>query len=238
MNIRKHIPNAITCISLISGCVATVTALDGRLWMAAACVAIASVFDFLDGLSARLLHAYSAIGKELDSLSDIVCFGLAPGMIIFSLLREASAALPFGGANAYIPFVACAIPVFSGLRLAKFNVDDRQSASFLGLPVPAHALFWSSLGYALQPLAAPHALLFTLLLIPSILLTSCLLVSEIPMFSLKTRSMGWKGNEKRYVLAAGALGFILLLGFQGIAAAVLLYVLLSVLTFKKKSSHV
>lgn len=238
MNIRKHIPNAITCLSLISGCVATVMALDGRLRTAAACVAMAAVFDFLDGLSARLLHAYSAIGKELDSLSDLVCFGLAPGMIVFSLLREASEALPFGGANAYIPFLSCVIPVFSGLRLAKFNVDDRQGVSFLGLPVPAHALFWSSSGYALQPLASPHALLFTLLLIPSILLSSCLLVSEVPMFSLKIQSLGWKGNEKRYALAVGSLGFILLFGFPGIAAAVLLYVLLSVLTFKKENSHV
>ena len=113
MNIRKHIPNTITCFSLISGCAATVMALDGRLRMAAVCIITASVFDFLDGLSARLLHAYSAIGKELDSLSDIISFGLAPGMVVFCLLREASLALPFSAVNAYIPFLAFIIPVFS-----------------------------------------------------------------------------------------------------------------------------
>jgi CDP-diacylglycerol--serine O-phosphatidyltransferase len=233
MNIRKHIPNAITCFSLVSGCIATVMALDGRLRAAAVCIIAASVFDFLDGLAARLLHAYSAIGKELDSLSDIISFGLAPSMIVFCLLNEAAPALPFGGVNAYIPLLAFVIPVFSGLRLAKFNIDERQAASFLGLPVPAHALFWSSLGYALQPLASAHALLFTAFLVPSVMLTSCLLVSEIPMFSLKTSSTGWKGNEVRYLLALCALGFILFFGFPGIAATILLYVLLSVTTLKK-----
>jgi CDP-diacylglycerol--serine O-phosphatidyltransferase len=233
MNIRKHIPNAITCFSLISGCIATVMALDGQLRVAAVCIIAASVFDFLDGLSARLLHAYSAIGKELDSLSDIISFGLAPGMVVFCLLREASPALPFGSVNAYIPLLAFVIPVFSGLRLAKFNIDERQETSFLGLPVPAHALFWSSLGYALQPLATTHALLFTAFLIPLLILTSSLLVSEIPMFSLKTKSIGWKGNEIRYLLVICALGFILFWEFSGIAAAILLYVLLSVITLKK-----
>ncbi|MDR1557007.1 MAG: CDP-alcohol phosphatidyltransferase family protein [Tannerellaceae bacterium] len=238
MNIRRHIPNAITCLSLVCGCIATVMALEGRLLEAAVCIMAASVFDFLDGLCARLLHAYSAIGKELDSLADIISFGLAPGMIVFRLLREASPALPLGSLNVYIPLLAFVIPVFSGLRLAKFNTDERQTTSFLGLPVPAHALFWSSLGYALQPLAAVRGLLFTCLLIPSLLFTSCLLVSEIPMFSLKTRSLGWKGNEIRYLLLVSSLLFILFFGFPGIAAAILLYVLLSVVTLKKVNNHV
>ncbi|MDR1500257.1 MAG: CDP-diacylglycerol--serine O-phosphatidyltransferase [Tannerellaceae bacterium] len=229
MNIRKHIPNFITCLSLLSGCAAVVTALDGYIRVAMICIMAAAVFDFLDGLFARLLHAYSAIGKELDSLSDMVAFGLAPAMIIFFVLGEASPALHLGAANAFVPFLAFVIPVFSALRLAKFNVDTRQTDSFIGLPVPAHALLWSSLGYALQPLVQVNEVMFALLTVLSVALTSWLLVSEIPMFSLKTRSLGWKGNEIRYILLGGSAGFIVFFGFLGIAASIVLYIMLSVL---------
>jgi CDP-diacylglycerol--serine O-phosphatidyltransferase len=233
MDIRKHIPNFTTCLSLLAGCIAGVMALEDRLPEAAICILAASVFDFLDGLFARLLHAYSPIGKELDSLSDMVSFGVAPGMIVFSLLREASSASPFGTATTYIPFLAFIIPVFSGLRLARFNTDDRQTTSFLGLPVPAHALFWSSLACTLQPLVHTNEVLFSVLLILSVALTSLLLVSEIPMFSLKIKSMVWKGNERRYLLMGCTIGFISFFDFLGIAASILLYVLLSVLTPKR-----
>jgi CDP-diacylglycerol--serine O-phosphatidyltransferase len=238
MNIRKHIPNFITCLSLLSGCVATVMALEGYLHTAVVCILAASVFDFLDGFFARLLRVYSAIGKELDSLSDVISFGMAPGMIVFCLLRDASVGLPLGAANVCVPFLAFVIPVFSGFRLAKFNIDERQATVFLGLPVPAHALFWSSLGYALQPLVHADEVLFSALLLVSVTLTSLLLVSEIPMLSLKFESMGWKGNEVRYILLICSLAFILFFGFLGIAAAILLYVLLSVFTLKKINSHV
>jgi CDP-diacylglycerol--serine O-phosphatidyltransferase len=204
------------------------------LLAAVICVMAASVFDFLDGFCARWLHAYSPIGKELDSLADLVSFGLAPGMIVFHLLSEACQAFPVGFLRVCLPFLACVIPVFSALRLAKFNIDERQTTSFLGLPVPAHALFWSSLGYALQPLVHLHEAWFAGLLILSITLSSLLLVSEIPMFSLKIKSLGWKGNEMRYLLLASAAGFIFFFGFLGIAASILLYVLLSVLTLKGK----
>ncbi|MDR2809932.1 MAG: CDP-diacylglycerol--serine O-phosphatidyltransferase [Tannerellaceae bacterium] len=234
MNIRAHIPNFITCLSLVSGCLACVMAIEGRFQAAQIYILAAATFDFLDGFFARLLHAYSAIGKELDSLSDIVSFGVAPGMIIFRLLRDASCGLPFGVVNMYIPFLAFVIPVFSALRLAKFNIDHRQATSFIGLPVPAHALFWSSLAYVLQPLVRTNEVLFSTLLLLSVLLTSLLLVSEIPMFSLKAKSTAWKGNELRYVMVICTIGFILFFQFPGIAAAVLLYVLLSVLTLKGK----
>jgi CDP-diacylglycerol--serine O-phosphatidyltransferase len=230
MNIRKHIPNFITCLSLLSGCVAVAAALDGRLRIAAVCVIAAAVFDFLDGLFARLLRAYSAMGKELDSLSDMVGFGVAPGMIILFLLREASPALPLGAANVFVPFLAFVIPVFSGLRLAKFNIDLRQTDSFIGLPVPAHALLWASLGCVLQPIVHTDEVLFSVLLVLSVTLTSWLLVSEIPMFSLKIYSLRWKNNEIRYLLVIGSIGFIVFFGFPGIAAAIILYILLSVLT--------
>ncbi|MDR1644757.1 MAG: CDP-alcohol phosphatidyltransferase family protein [Tannerellaceae bacterium] len=237
MSFHKHIPNFITCLSLLSGCVASVMALEGRFQLAATGILAASVFDFLDGFFARLLHAYSPIGKELDSLSDMVAFGVAPSLIIFSLLREASPALPLGAMNIAVPFLAFIIAVFSGLRLAKFNIDDRQTSCFLGLPVPAHALFWASLANALHPLVHANEVLFSILLILSVTLTSLLLVSEIPMFSLKIKSLIWKGNEVRYLLMISSAGFISFFGFLGIAAAILLYVLLSVLTSKKIFDH-
>ena len=220
MSIRKHIPNTITCLSLLSGCVASVMALHGNLLSALIWIIIAAVFDFCDGFAARLLKAYSPMGKELDSLSDMVSFGFAPGMVVYWLLGEASTALPFGSLNTYIPYLAFVIPTFSGLRLAKFNIDERQTTSFIGLPVPAHALFWASVGYSV---------LVTVILA---FITSLLLVSEIPMFSLKVKSLAWKGNELRYILIACAIIFVALWGFLGISGTILLYIVLSI--FNKK----
>jgi CDP-diacylglycerol--serine O-phosphatidyltransferase len=233
MNIRKHIPNMITCLSLVSGCIACVAALEGNLLLATVWIMIAAVFDFSDGFAARLLKAYSPMGKELDSLADMVGFGVAPGMIVFHLLGEACPFLPLGSLNVYIPYLAFVIPAFSGLRLAKFNIDKRQTTSFIGLPVPAHALFWSSLACSLQPVVHSNEALFVIAVILSATLTSLLLVSEIPMFSLKVKSTAWKGNERRYILMGCAIVFIVLFGFLGIAGAILLYVLLSV--FNKKT---
>ena len=121
-------------------------ALKGNLPMATLWVVVAAVFDFCDGFAARSLHAYSPMGKELDSLSDMVSFGVAPGMIAYWLLEQACMTAPaLGSAAPYIPYLALVIPVFSGLRLAKFNIDERQTTSFIGMPVPAHALFWASI---------------------------------------------------------------------------------------------
>ena len=134
MSIRKHIPNTITCLSLLSGCVASVMALHGNLLSALIWIIIAAVFDFCDGFAARLLKAYSPMGKELDSLSDMVSFGFAPGMVVYWLLGEASTALPFGSLNTYIPYLAFVIPTFSGLRLAKFNIDEHDALPICKLP--------------------------------------------------------------------------------------------------------
>lgn len=232
MTIRKHIPNSITCMSLVSGCIATVMAFEGNLFAALLWIMIAAVFDFMDGFAARLLKAYSPMGKELDSLSDQVSFGVAPGMVLFRLLTEAAPALPLGELNGYVPYLAFVIPAFSGLRLAKFNIDERQTTSFIGLPVPAHALFWGSMAYATQPLVEGHATLLTATLLPLACFTSWLLVSEVPMFSLKVKSWGWKGNELRYILVACAIAFVALWGSLGIAGTILLYVILSLLNKK------
>ena len=228
MNIVRFIPNTLTSMNLVSGCVASTMALQGNLFWAMMWIIIASVFDFSDGLAARLLKAYSPLGKELDSLADVVSFGVAPGMILFVLLSWLAPTLPLGGLNEYIPYWAFVIPAFSGLRLAKFNIDERQTTSFIGLPVPAHALFWSSLGYSVQPLLPQGGVALLVGLMVLALITSLLLVSEVPMFSLKIKSLAWKGNELRYILVACAVIFVSIWGFLGIAGTILLYVLLSI----------
>lgn len=226
MNIRKHIPNTITCMSLLSGCVACIMALQGNMLWAAIWIILAAVFDFCDGFAARLLKAYSPMGKELDSLSDMVSFGVAPGMIVFWMLSQAG--LSLGETGRYIPYLGFVIPVFSGLRLAKFNIDERQTTSFIGMPVPAHALFWASVGCSLAPLSQANSVLFIVVTVVVVFITSLLLVSEIPMFSLKIKSYGWKGNERRYILLIGGVAFIALFGMLGIAGTILLYILLSI----------
>ena len=229
MSLRKYIPNTITCLSLFSGCVASVMAWEGDLWLALLWIVAAAVFDFCDGFAARLLKAYSPMGKELDSLSDVISFGFAPGVVVFRLLSDVAAALPLGTLNAYVPYWAFVIPVFSGLRLAKFNIDERQTSSFIGLPVPAHALLWASAAYALEPLAAiTNASVFTVVVMILAFATSLLLVSEIPMFSLKVKSWAWKGNELRYILVVCAVLFVALWGCLGITATILLYIVLSI----------
>ena len=228
MRIKNYIPNTITCLNLVTGCVASVMALEGNLMYAVVWIMLAAVFDFFDGFAARLLKAFSPIGKELDSLADVVSFGVAPGMILFVLLSWLAPTLPLGGLNEYIPYWAFVIPAFSGLRLAKFNIDERQTTSFIGLPVPAHALFWSSLGYSVQPLLPQGGVWLLVGLMALALVSSLLLVSEVPMFSLKIKSLAWKGNELRYILVACAVIFVSIWGFLGIAGTILLYVLLSI----------
>lgn len=232
MNITKHIPNTLTCLNLVSGCIACTMALNGRLYAAAVWVAVAAAFDFFDGFAARLLHAYSPIGKELDSLADVVSFGVAPGMVLYCVLAQGAPLLPLGVLNAYVPYLAFIIPAFSGLRLAKFNIDERQATSFLGLPVPANALFWVSGVYATQLLLPENVILYTTIALVLAVATSFLLVSEVPMFSLKIKSLAWKGNEFRYLLAAAALVFVACWGFLGVAGTIVLFVFLSLL--KKK----
>ena len=145
MNIKKHIPNAITSLNLVSGCIAIILTFNFDLKYAAYFILLAAVFDFFDGMAARWLHVKSAIGKELDSLADIVSFGVAPGLIVFQLCAVSNDIVLFAGEINLVPFIALLIPVFSALRLAKFNLDTRQTESFIGLPVPANALMIASL---------------------------------------------------------------------------------------------
>ena len=233
MNIVRHIPNTITCLNLFSGCVSVVMAFAGDLLSAIIWIILAAVFDFFDGFAARLLKAYSPMGKELDSLSDIVSFGVAPGMALFVLFSKAAMDLNLSGIFAYLPYLAFVVPIFSGLRLAKFNIDERQTSSFIGMPVPAHALFWGSLVYSIQVLLPTYA---SCVLYGGVILafaTSYLLVSEIPMFSMKVKSIAWKGNECRYILVVSTILFVVLWGFLGIAGAIVLYFILSLFNGNK-----
>lgn len=232
MNITKYIPNTLTCLSLACGCISCVMAFEGKILYATIWIIFGAVFDFLDGFAARLFKAFSPIGKDLDSLSDMVSFGVAPGIIVFSLLSQAAPALPLGSFNPYIPYFAFVIPVFSALRLAKFNIDTRQTTSFIGLPVPAHALFISSASYSVLPVIQNSPVLFTVCTIVVILSTSLLLVSEVPMFSMKIKSLAWKGNELRYILITCSLLFIVVFGLLGLAGSILLYIILAI--FNKK----
>jgi len=191
----------------------------------------ASVFDFFDGFAARLLKAYSDIGKELDSLADMVSFGVAPGMIIFVFLQH-TILINYSPDSllVYIAYIAFLIPAFSALRLAKFNVDDRQSSSFIGLPTPADALFWGALIYQLSQLEKIAPLYLLIFVIICVLMFSCLMISEIPMFSLKFKNYGWKGNGARYILLLIAIFSLAFLGISGISITIVIYILMSLFT--------
>lgn len=204
MNIKKHIPNTITCCNLVSGCIATSYAFGGSPKMALLWIIIGAVFDFFDGMSARLLHVSSPIGKELDSLADDVTFGVAPATIVFSelaVLEYPSFLQPF---CEYIPYLAFIIAAFSALRLAKFNLDERQTTSFIGMPTPANALFWGSL-IVFNPFWLEGYSWSVLVILALICVTSFLLICELPMFALKFKQWSFKGNEIKYIFAAIAI---------------------------------
>lgn len=226
---KKHIPNTITCCNLICGCIATYFALQPspRYDFAFAFIVGGAVFDFFDGLVARLLGVSSPIGKELDSLADAVTFGVAPASIVFALMSDSLEYHSLGVIDAYLPFLAFIIAAFSALRLAKFNLDERQTMGFIGLPTPANALFWSSLAVSAADVIAPHPYALWGLM-AGILLSAWLLVCEIPMFALKFKHFGWRGNALRYSFAVISLGLIAAFGLSAFTMIVPFYVLISV----------
>lgn len=226
---KKHIPNTITSMNLFSGCIAIVMAFQGAFMWVVIWVIIAAVFDFFDGMAARLLNAPSKIGKELDSLADVISFGVAPAMAVFIMLRDYTQYTEFfRPIELYIPYFAFIIPIFSALRLAKFNIDERQTSSFLGLPTPANALFWISYVYGIQYIAiSNNVLLF--LTVSFIVVLSLLMVSEIPMFSFKLSNLKIKGNEKPLILIICAIIFVSLWGIMGLSLTILVYIGLSLL---------
>lgn len=221
---KKHIPNTVTCCNLISGCIATWFAFQGRADMALLFIVLGAVFDFFDGMSARLLGVSSPIGKELDSLADDITFGFAPSAIVFDYLRPETEFLP------YVVFVMAA---FSALRLAKFNLDERQALGFIGLPTPANALFWGSLivgagdWMKTAPFIGPN---LSLVILAGVLISCWLLVCEIPMFALKFKHWGWKGNEIKYLFLLSSAVILAFFLIKGLAIVIAWYVILSILT--------
>jgi CDP-diacylglycerol--serine O-phosphatidyltransferase len=193
--------------------------------MALLFIIIGAVFDFFDGMSARLLGVSSPIGKELDSLADDITFGFAPSAIIFSYLCTFHIHLLF------VPFLAFVMAAFSALRLAKFNLDERQALGFIGLPTPANALFWGALivGAGDWISTLPYAPYLILL---GTFISCYLLIAEIPMFALKFKHWGWKGNEIKYIFILSCIPLLLLLSVSGIAIIIAWYILLSIITTK------
>lgn len=231
--LKNYIPNAVTCLNLFSGCIASVMAFEARYDLALTFIILSAVFDFFDGMLARTLNAHSPIGKDLDSLADDISFGVAPSFVIFSLLREMHYPANIEVIAPYLPYAAFLISVFSGLRLAKFNNDTRQTSSFIGLPVPANALFWGALIYGAHDFLISESChpVYILLLV---MLFSWLLVSEIPMFSLKFKSLSWKDNKISFIFLIVCIPLLIFLGVSGFAAIILWYIILSLFTRKNR----
>lgn len=212
MNIKKHIPNTITLLNLTCGVLGIIASLRGYWHFAIYLMVAAAIFDFLDGMFARLLKAYSEIGKQLDSLADMVSFGVLPGLIMFELLENSyDHPLTRFGFIFATSIPAFLIPALSGLRLAKFNIDTRQSDSFIGVPTPANALFIASISAILHGIFSCNCMVMHQILGSWITLSiisivfSLLLVAEIPLFALKFKNLKWKGNEIRFIFIILAL---------------------------------
>ena len=230
--ITRHIPNMVTCCNLFSGCIAAVMAFQSNYEAAILFIILGAVFDFFDGMLARLLNVSGPLGKELDSLADDITFGFAPSAIVFSLFKEVQYPEFMSGITEYFPYTAFIIAAFSALRLGKFNIDPRQSSSFIGLPTPANALFWGSLvvgAHSFLVSESFNAIYFFILVI----LMSYLLVAELPMFSLKFKNLSWRDNKVSYIFLLICIPLLAVFRISGFAAIILWYILWSLLTRKK-----
>jgi CDP-diacylglycerol---serine O-phosphatidyltransferase len=278
-----NIPNLFTAGNMLCGVLAIMLAFAGRIDIAPYLIFLAAVLDFFDGFLARLLKQQGELGKQLDSLADMISFGLAPGLIILQVLISSTTCRDFGPCDyeiryqvyemldkdqgvaatfnlwvdqlfhhspkdaSYLPFFALLIPFFSMFRLAKFNIDTRQSESFIGLPTPANTIFFMAFPLLLTQYGAvtgwEHDLIIWLIqpavLIPIIVIMSLLLVAELPLFALKFKSFKWKGNEIRYVFLISCGILIPLLLFWSVPIIILLYLLLSLINniIRKKQTH-
>ena len=230
--ITRHIPNMVTCCNLFSGCIAAVMAFQANYEAAILFIILGAIFDFFDGMLARLLNVSGPLGKELDSLADDITFGFAPSAIVFSLFKEVQYPEFMSGIADYLPYTAFIIAAFSALRLGKFNIDPRQSSSFIGLPTPANALFWGSL------VVGAHSFLVSdsfnaIYLFLLVILMSYLLVAELPMFSLKFKNLSWRDNKVSYIFLLICIPLLVVFRISGFAAIILWYILWSLLTRKK-----
>ena len=229
----KHIPNTITLANLLCGCLAIVATFSGNLIFAGVLIFLAAIFDFLDGFLAKLLNAQSELGKQLDSLADIVSFGVAPAMIAFRIMVVNSDALPF----AFLPYIAFVMVLFSALRLAKFNVSTNQTEYFIGMPTPTNGMFWASLPLVFRDLLERDMInLAAFVFHPMVIAVLCvifavLLVLPIHMFSLKLKP-GFVPIWQQVVLVGLVAVLFFIIGFAAIPVGILIYPLLS-LTLRK-----
>lgn len=243
MSIRENIANFVTLLNLVCGFLSILFILQGRIEIACYLVLLGGFFDFIDGLTARALNISSELGKQLDSLSDLVTFGVVPGLVAYHLLTLTS------HLNQYWPFIAVLIPMFSAYRLGKFNIDERQTKNFLGMPTPANGIFWISLYIIytgsfesfltqsfsswMAPLIAKSGFLVT-----TVIVSSFLLVVPLPLFGFKFDSFSFKGNEIRFLFVILALLLLITLAFTAIPIIIILYILFSMihnfLTYKNE----
>lgn len=240
MAIKNHVPNTITLLNLSSGIVSVYYALKGTpqdLAIAGIFIFIAAVFDFLDGFFARMLNAKSAIGLQLDSLSDMVSFGVAPGFIIFQMIKisHGNPGDNNGGID-FLPLFAILVPLMSALRLAKFNIDESQSISFKGLPTPALAIVIASLPLIRQELYSDRGLFYMVItnayfLLGIAIFGSLLLVSTFPMISLKFKNFVWGDNLIKYIFMLSSLILLVWLNVVAIPFIVLLYLFMSLIVY-------
>lgn len=229
---KKHLPNVLTSLNLFCGCVAAVAVFNDQPESAALMVLLAAFFDLLDGMVARSLGVSGPFGRELDSLADMVTFGFVPGAILYKLLQASDLAQAFPDPVAckvigFLPFV---VTVFSALRLARFNIDTRQSTSFIGLPTPANTLWIISLPIILQNSQGQFEFLrlhWVILLLAGV--SAALLVAELPLFSLKFTKLGWKGNEFPIVFILLAILLAVSFSFAALPLIIAAYVLLSLI---------
>lgn len=231
---KKHIPNLITCCNLLSGCVAVTFALRGIVETAALLIILSAVFDFFDGFAARLLKVSSPIGKDLDSLADIVSFGIAPATIIFVFLEHCTGGLFPALRDEWgnlLPYIAFIIAPCSAMRLAKFNHDERQTTEFRGLATPANALFVGFIPYA----AHEMTILYDFWLVSALVIVfSVLLLSDMPMFSLKFHNFKFKDNMVRYIFLIISLILLIVFKLGAFPIIILTYILISVASLPLK----
>lgn len=245
--ILAQIPNTITSFNLISGVGATFFAIDGHLVWAAIFICLAAVLDFMDGFAARLLKAYSEIGKELDSLADVVSFGVAPGAILFTLLELAlfgknQPIQEIGGTLSQwlVLSTAFLVPVFGAIRLARFNVNSSGENFFRGLPIPANGIFWAAMGLMLQfpkyTSVLQHVYSTRTLVLLGIFMSGMMVIS-MPMFSLKAKSLSFADNWYRYLFLFLAILLLAVFNIYGIALVIFSYILLNAIFYLLKISY-
>ncbi len=244
---KKHIPNIITLLNLFCGSIAVVFAVENNLFMAAVFVVLGIVFDFFDGFAARLLNVKSELGLQLDSLADMITSGMVPGIVMFKLIEQTTNPFPVSldvtsewqnaAQYSFLPLIGLLVTLASCYRLAKFNIDTRQTESFIGLPTPANTLLILSLPLILitNDIQWINDLILNKWFLIAVTLLSCyLLNAELPLFSLKMKTYGFKENAVKYVFLIASILLLFILHYIAFPLIILLYILLSVLSTLRK----